>query len=227
MSQKGIDEAISNSHHDRMTAFKEKLDLSELGLFGAVDVGADGCWWDYGQLALYSKNNLKLLEDGDDAKLLREFMGVSDKKAHSSLADTTVDDVSTVLKCKIGSGSITSSVLAAVTTKEISADGAIIVNCVAPKITAGKGAILYNLISEEEIVAADGAVQVAVSEESGDSFVLKSTMDTCGGKNWKIKLDMNEMTFEDVFKKNKDANVGAIEAKREENYTKVADALGL
>lgn len=225
MSQKGIEAEVSNVHHDRMTAFKGKLDLTELGLFGAVDVGKDACWWDYGLLKLYSTNNLKLLEDDGDAKLLRKFMGVTDKKAHSTLGETTVDEPSTVLNCKIGSGSITGSVLANVNCKEITAEGAIIVNCVAPKISAGKGAILYNLISSEDIVVAEGAVQVEVTEESGESMLLKSSMDTDGGKAWKIKLDVNEVTFEDVFKKNKDANVGAIEIKRAESYKKVADSL--
>ena len=139
MAQKGVDEDVSNSHHDRMSLFKDKLDLSEMGLFGAVDVGKDACWWDYGLLKLYSKNNLKLLEDDDDAKLLRAFMGVTDKKAHSVVGDeVTFDEASTVLTCKIGSGSITNSVLCAVTANEVVADGAIIVNCVAPKITAGE-----------------------------------------------------------------------------------------
>ena len=107
------------------------------------------------------------------------------------------------------------------------ADGAIIVNCVAKKITAGKGSILYNLIdeSDEGIVAADGAVMVAVTEESGDSMLLKSAMDIDGGKAWKQKLDMNEMSFEDVHKKNRNANIQEIEKKRTEKYQKVAASL--
>jgi hypothetical protein len=228
MSQKGIAEQISNTHHDRMTAFKSKLDLSKMGLFGAVDVGKDACWWDYGMLGLYSKNNLKLLEDDGDAKLLRTFMGITDKKAHSTIGDaTTMDDASCVLACKIASGSIVNSVLCAVTAKEINVDGAIVINCVAPKITAGKGAILYNLISTDEIIAEAGDVRVSVTEESGEAMILKSRTDIDGGVNWKIKLDINEVTFEDVFKKNKDANVGAIEIKRDESYQKVAESLGL
>jgi hypothetical protein len=227
MAQKGIDEDVSNSHHDRMAAFKTTLDLSEMGLFGAIDVGKDACWWDYGLLKLYSKNNLKLLQDDNDAKLLRTFVGITDKKAYSSVAETAMDEPSVVLACKIGSGSITNSVLCAVTTNEVSADGAIIVNCVAPKITAGKGAILYNLISSEEIVAGEGDVHVSVTDESGDSMVLKSHIDIDGGNNWKVKLDVNEVTFEDVFTKNQGANVGAIESKRDDNYQKMAETLGL
>ena len=227
MKQKGIEVDISNSHHDRMTAFKSKLDMGDMGLFTAVDVGADACWWDYGLLKLYSTNNLKILEDGEDAKLLRSFLSIDDKKAGTTLGEATVDEKSCVFSSKFASGSISNSVMAGVTAKEIKSDGAIIINCVAPKITAGKGAILYNLISDKEIVAEDGDIFVEVTEESGDSMVLKSKMDICGGKAWKQKLDMNEVTFEDVHKKNKQANIGKIDEKRQENYKKVADTLGL
>eukprot|EP00978_Attheya_sp_CCMP212_P019937 scaffold56641_cov49-Attheya_sp.AAC.1 len=73
---------------------------------------------------------------------------------------------------------------------EVEADGAIIVNCTAKKIKAGKGAILYNLIDtlDEGIVAEDGTVRVAVMEESGESMLLKSKMDIAGGKGRKLSL---------------------------------------
>jgi hypothetical protein len=225
MAQKGIEKEISNSHHDRMTIFKSKLDLSDMGLFGAVDVGKDACWWDYGLLKLYSKNNLKLLDDDEDAQLLRKFMGVTDKKAYSDVG-ATMDEKSVVLACKIKSGSVISSVLSAVTAKEVCADGAIIINCAAPKISAAKGAILYNLISSEDIVVGEGEVQVSVTEESGESMVLKSSIDIDGGTYWKVKLDKNDLTFEEVFLKNHDANVGAIELKRYEAYDDAVKAMG-
>ena len=115
-----------------------------------------------------------------------------------------------------------------VQTAEINTDGAIIVNCVAKKIKAGKGAILYNLIDDslEGIAAEPGEIMVSVTNEAGESMLLKSRMDIDGGKAWKIKLDMNEMSFEDVHeKKNKDANIREIQKKRQENYDKVAASL--
>jgi len=234
MAQKGIEEQVSKLHHQRMAKFSQKLQLGEdntsMGLFGAVDVGSDACWWDYGLLKLYSKNNLKLLEDGEDARMLRQFMSLSDKQAHSQLAAAvTVDDVSCVTGCEIRTrGEIKSSVLCNVTANEIDAEGAIIVNCIAPKITAGKGAILHNLISPDaDITAEAGSVQVAVTEENGDSLRLKSRMDIDGGKQWKLKLeDLNgDVTFEDIFKKNKNADIGAIEIKRLELYQQAKEKL--
>jgi len=226
MAQKGIDADISEKHHQRMTLFKEKLDLSKMGIFGAVNVGSNACWWDYGLVKLYSKNNLKLMGIDNESDLLRQFMGVTARVMDSELGSATVDETSCVFGCTIKEGgSIKESALAGVTAKTVEAEGAIIVNCVAPKIIAGKGAILYNLISEEEIVAEPGAIIVEVTEESGEKYLLKSDMNTCGGTAWKVKLDMNDFSFEEVHGKNQNANITVIETKRQELYKKVAASL--
>jgi len=226
MAQKGIDEEVSLAHHARISAMKEKFDFGDMGLFGAVDVGSDACWWDYGQLKLYSKNNINLLEDGHDADLLRKFFSIEDKKQNSVLDGVSVDDTSCVFASTIKGGNIKDSAIAVVTSPHVDADGAIIVNCTAKKIVAGKDSILYNLIdtSDEGIVAAPGEVIVAVTDESGDSMLLKSRMDIDGGEVWKEKLEMNEMSFEDVRNNNMDANITVIEAKRTEAYDKAASS---
>lgn len=229
MKQKGTEEAESTKHHARMNAMKASFDMGDMGLFGAVDVGKNACWWDYGMLALYSKNSLLLLEkDTAQSDLLRKFLGVQSHQVDSVLLGVTVDEVSYVFGSKVKTGSISNSILAQVQVAEINADGAIIVNCAAKKITAGKGAILYNLVddSPEGIVAAPGQVIVATTDEAGTTTLLKSRMDIDGGQAWKIKLDENEMSFEDVHKKNKDANIQEIQKKRQENYDKVAASLG-
>ncbi|CAB9498019.1 expressed unknown protein [Seminavis robusta] len=227
MKQKGVEEGVSKAHHERMSAMKSKFDLAGMGLFGAVDVGKAASWWDYGQLKLYSNNSLLVLKDSEDAKLLHKFLGVTEKQIESTLDGVTVDGISRTFRTKAKSGSIKDSVLANVQATEIQADGAIIVNCVAKTIKAGKGAILYNLVGESDagIVAADGEVIVAVTEESGDSMLLKSRMDIDGGKAWKQKLDMNSLSFEDVHKKNKEANIGEIEKKRTAKFDTVAASL--
>jgi len=227
MKQKGVEEEVSNAHHARMGAMKAKFDMGDLGLFGAVDVGKSASWWDYGQVKLYSNNSLLILEDSKDAELLHKFLGVTEKHIDSTLDGVTVDGISRTFAVKAKSGSIANSVLANVQAADINADGAIIVNCVAKKIKAGKGAILYNIVDDSDagIVAADGEVIVAVSEESGDTMLLKSRMDIDGGKAWKQKLDMNDVTFEDVHKRNRDSNIQDIEKKRAAKFQKVADTL--
>ena len=222
MSQKGIEEGESLAHYNRMKAFNEKFDRAEMGLFGAVNVGKDACWWDYGQLQLYSKNSLLLLDDANpESALLRKFLSV-DHGPVTAEGDLSMTH-SYAFASKLEKGSLKDSLVCQVTAKEISAEGAIIVNCVAPKITAGKGCILYNLMSEnEEIVATDGQVMVAVTDETGESFVLKSRMDIDGGKAWKTTVEGNDLSFEQVHKNNKNAKITSIAASRAKKYETIA-----
>jgi len=108
-------------------------------------------------------------------------------------------------------------------------DNAIVVNCAAKKIVAGKGAVLYNLVSdaEEGIVAGDGEVVVSVTDISGSSMLLKSKTDICGGKAWKEVLEANSVSFEEVHKQNRNADVSAIEKKRKELFKKISSSFGL
>lgn len=228
MKGKDVPEEESVKHHQRMTAMKASFDLGGMGLFGAVDVGKEACWWDYGQLKLYSANSLLLLEKSPSADLLRQFLGLDTHLADCALDGVTVDDTSYAYNVQAASGIISKSVLASVRAQEIQADGAILVNCVAKKIVAGPGAILYNIMddSDEGVVAKEGEVMVAVTEESGESMRLCSRMDIDGGQAWKRKLDMNEMSFEQVHKKNKNANIGEIQKKRQAKFDALASSMG-
>lgn len=229
MKGKDVDEEESKKHHQRMSAMKESFDLGNMGLFGAVDVGKEACWWDYGQLKLYSANSLLLLEDSPSADLLRQFLGLDTKMADCDMEGVTVDGISYAYNTEVKSGTISKSVLASVRALEIQADGAILVNCCAKKIVAGPGSIIYNIMddSDEGVVAKDGEVIVAVTDESGASMRLHSHMDIDGGKVWKTQLDMNEMSFEDVRNKNMDANIGEIQKKRQAKFDALSEAMGL
>ena len=120
--------------------------------------------------------------------------------------------------------------VAAVEAEEVQiGENAIVVNCAAKKIVAGKGAVLYNLVSESEdgITAEAGDVIVSVTDTEGSSMLLKSKIDICGGKAWKQVLDGNAVSFEEVHKLNRDAAVSTIEKKRKELYNKASSSFGL
>jgi len=229
MNQKKVPAEEARAHHERMSKMKASFDVGGMGLFGAVDVGSEACWWDYGLLKLYSANNLKFLDTDASSDLLREFFGVTEKQMHCSIGEgVKVDDESRLSCCKIKTGSITNSVMAGVEAIDVTADGAIIVNCTARKIVAGKNAILYNLIddSEEGIIAGEGDVIVSVTEESGEMMELRSKHSICGGDAWKEKVAGNGMTFEEVMVKNFNSNVTKIEEKRRELFKKTSSSFG-
>jgi hypothetical protein len=233
MSQKGVEADESRVHHVRMTKMKDKFLAAnpDLGLFGAVDVGSNACWWDYGQLKLYVANNRKLTEDGSDADLLRRFFGVKSRTANSDVSGVKVDKSACVFSCKAKSGEVGAhAAMAAVEAEELQiGEDAIVVNCSARKIVAGKGAVLYNLVSESEegITTEDGDVLVSVTDVNGSSMLLKSKTDICGGKAWKQVLDGNSASFEEVHKQNRDADVSTIEKKRKELFKKASSSFGL
>eukprot|EP00560_Eucampia_antarctica_P005153 CAMPEP_0197842098 /NCGR_PEP_ID=MMETSP1437-20131217/46550_1 /TAXON_ID=49252 ORGANISM="Eucampia antarctica, Strain CCMP1452" /NCGR_SAMPLE_ID=MMETSP1437 /ASSEMBLY_ACC=CAM_ASM_001096 /LENGTH=497 /DNA_ID=CAMNT_0043451937 /DNA_START=40 /DNA_END=1530 /DNA_ORIENTATION=+ len=188
MSQKGVPEKESVAHHIRMAKMKENFPLDGMGLFGAVDVGSNGCWWDYGLVKLYFANNMKFTDREDpNADLLRRFFSVTSSQMKSSLgSEATVDEKSCIFASSIKSGSISNSVVASVNANEAQIDGAIVVNCTAKKIVAGKNCILYNLVddSDEGIVASPGDIMVSVMDESGEMMKLNSKHSICGGKAW-------------------------------------------
>mmetsp|Transcript_2114 Transcript_2114/g.3902 ORF Transcript_2114/g.3902 Transcript_2114/m.3902 type:complete len:537 (+) Transcript_2114:117-1727(+) len=231
MSQKGVDEGTSKSHYARMKAFSSQFLKSGgnngMGLFGAVDVGKDACWWDYGQLKLYSKNSLLLLDDANpESKLLRKFLNIKDQPQSGVLASSNVMyEHSYAFDCNIADGKAKNSLLSHVTAEELYVEGAILVNCVAPKIKAGKGSILYNIMSEKEIVAEPGQVMVAVTNESGSMMEIKSRMDIDGGKAWKEVVEGNPMSFEQVWKNNKNANITKIEMERKHLFTLMTEKI--
>eukprot|EP00559_Dactyliosolen_fragilissimus_P007070 CAMPEP_0184859576 /NCGR_PEP_ID=MMETSP0580-20130426/4569_1 /TAXON_ID=1118495 /ORGANISM="Dactyliosolen fragilissimus" /LENGTH=547 /DNA_ID=CAMNT_0027356299 /DNA_START=148 /DNA_END=1791 /DNA_ORIENTATION=- len=231
MSQKGVSQDTSREHHARMTRMKQSFDLGGMGLFGAVDVGTDALWFDYGQIKLYLANNLKFLEKDRSADFLRQFFHVTSNTMGSTLheTDVTVDESSCVFASHIPSGTISQSVLANVRSSHVQSNGAIIVNCVAKKIVAGKNAILYNLVdtSDEGIVANDDDVLVGIMKESGDIMTLKSKTTICGGKVWKDVVEGNTMSFENVMFDNADANITAIDQLRTELVQKVSSDMGL
>ena len=237
MKQKGTDGDAATAHYERMAALKRKF-LEQtaddsLGLFGAVNVGKEACWWDYGQLKLYSQNSLLLLDPAAD--LLRKFLDCENEHILSSkVPSAAVDAVSYVIASQIGDKSkVSNSLVAGVACPELTCDGAIVVNCVAKKISAQKGAILYNLMddSDEGLVVEAGQVHVGLSrvEQGQVKFdkILQSRMDIDGGKAWKKCLEMNELSFEDVNKQNKEADIGMIARKRQATFKQMAEKMGL
>jgi len=226
MVGKGVLLNTATSHYERISAFKKSFSDANkgMGLFGAVDVGSDACWWDYGQLKLYARNNLKMLEESKDASLLRAFMGVTSRVMDSSCGEAKVDSASCVFSSHVLEGSITGSILSKVDCNSITSEGSILVNVSASKICVGKGSIVYNIIddSEEGIIVNDGEVLVGVFDKEGNSMKVKSGISVDGSKAWKEIVMGNTSSFEDIHVANKNANVTVIEDIRTANHIATA-----
>jgi len=221
--KKGLfDEAGAGEHHDRVTKIVAGFDVSAGGLkgiFGAVPVGLDMSWWDYGMLKLYKKNSLLLASEGEDAKLARAFFGVPEegRAASSSLGSCTVDSASVVSSTSASSGEVSGSVILGVTAGELRAEGAVLVNTCAKRIVAGKGSVVYNVVdtSEEGLVLAENEVRVGVftTKEGHAYFEMRSNVaEIDGGKAFKERVCGNAMSFQEVYDLNCGVDVSACAA---------------
>ncbi len=222
MKQKGVDEQTAASQFDRMGAFATRLKgnsgetkeskeggNNELRLFGAVDVGRDSYWWDYGQLRLYYQNNILATLPTEEASALRQFLGLSDdsRVVDSTMNDIKIDDSSCILSCNGQNGNVVGSCLSNVSVISIDAENSLIVNVTAKKVSA-KGALLYNVVddSEDGITLTDGQARADVLI-AGERVVLLCEIEHDGRVSWKTVLPNNSMSFEEVWKKNQTQNV--------------------
>jgi len=234
MGTKGVAEAEARAHHERIAGLAARLAQAGGGLrtLGAVDVGADAYWWDYGQLKLYLANNALIAGTSAEAAVYRRFLGLGEQRvAGSSLGTTEVAAESCVVQgCALGGGRVAAgAVLAGVSAGEVLAgEGALLVGVAAPRVVAGAGALAYNVVLEEgELVLGEGEVAAGVMRADGTQLLMRSSGATDGGKAWKVRLEANTHSFEEVYELNAGADVGEIEAVRAEKRAQaVAKILG-
>ncbi|CAM9971799.1 unnamed protein product [Discosporangium mesarthrocarpum] len=229
MGTKGTSEEDAMAHYSRMRTCLENFNAKEgadsMGLFGAVDVGGEPCWWDYGLLKLYRQNNKLLTESCFSADLLREFLGMTERVSGSEIAEEVeVDEASAITSSVLLGGSVVDSALSNVKCQYIEAEGCILVNVTAKRITAPKGSIIYNIMdtSSTGVCVTEGGVMVGVHGEDGSQMPVWSNADSiCGGQAWKEKVKGNTMSFEEIYGENHTTDVFAVEAKRAETAAAV------
>ena len=226
MGTKSMKPDDAKAHYARIASVCAKLGDGR-NLFGAVNVGTEKYWWDYGQLKWYKKNNLLATEDSPEAASLRRFLGIeADRRAGSSTGGATVDDASCVLASTILSGgNVKASILTNVNAKSVDVDSSILMNTTARSIK-GKNVIVYNVVddTEEGLVLDEGTVLVGVILPNGDKITMKSHIDFDGGQKWKEQLPDNKHSFEDVYKLNGNANVSELEAQFQAWATQIAES---
>ena len=224
MGGKGASSDTSKKHFARIQRVKSKLQDAEkdaeesMGMFGAVDVGDDAFWWDFGQLKLFSKNTSLLLEDKDnvEANAARKFFGASIAASDDVPADVELEGTCLVANSIFEKGRVANSALCNVKCDYIDAEGATVINVVARRITAPKGSIIYNVTDDSElgVCCPPDGVLVGLHDEAGMQVPVFSSQKIDGGKAWKHKVAGNKRSFEDIYLENREADIVSIEAAR-------------
>jgi len=215
MGTKKTSAGEATAHYHRIQKLKNALPKT-LGVFGAVGVGKDGYWWDYGQVRFYQDNNLVMAQESAEGDAMRKFFNVP--------ASSFVGQ-STIVNSTIGPGSnIEGSVLTGVTTPTADLCGALLVNVTAPSIT-GRNCVAYNVVTDEPLHLEDGEVLVGMQIPGAKYIIMKSHMSRDGKDDWKQKHSGNPMSYEEIYNSNGAADPLAIEQQYKTMHTTVAAQL--
>eukprot|EP01065_Artemidia_motanka_P017022 TRINITY_DN2059_c1_g1_i1.p1 TRINITY_DN2059_c1_g1~~TRINITY_DN2059_c1_g1_i1.p1 ORF type:complete len:572 (+),score=158.24 TRINITY_DN2059_c1_g1_i1:115-1716(+) len=229
MGKKKVSEAEAEAQWTRMRGMLAKVDTGALKLFGAVDVGENAYWWDYGQLTFYANNNLRLTQDGPENDAYRSFFGQPrGEPQHSDLGEVAVDGESSVANCEIKSGAVAGAALCGVTATRVEAKGCILVNVTAKSIRAAPNSICYNVVdsSDEGIVLGEGEVLTTVFGEDGTQTRMRCSLSTDGKEQWSVRMPGNSMSFAEVHAANKGVDPVKCEKAQSRAHDEVAEVIG-
>lgn len=224
MERKGTSSSDATAHWNRMRDFATREFKDVKHLFGAVSVGESPYWWDYGQLKYYVSNNLKLTDASSaESAAMRTFFHVPTKQSSNG---SFVDDASKLsssvklsggtvcLSSSIGRGRVEGCVVVNCEIGHLEASNSVLVDVTAPSVRIVDG-VVYNVSEEKSPLSlSKGDVVVDVTlpgndDESHRVSRLMSHVSVCGGKHWKKTVGANDMTFEDVYLKNKNSDISA------------------
>merc|ERR1712023_385106 len=159
-------------------------------------------------------NNLVLTEQNASAAALRVFLRLAPsdggtQQANKLGAGVTVEPGAVVLNCKIGAGKIgAKAVLCNVSAPSVDVDSSVLMNVTSATPIVGRGGMLYNVVheaSEGELLCKD--VRADVFLPGGEQHKMHSTLETDGGKAWKLQVNGNPMSFEGIYKTNSKLDV--------------------
>ena len=156
--------------------------------------------------------------------MLRKFYLMEANRTEDTAEETLKllkrDESSILLNCRVqGDSLVEKSLLSNVVAAEVNVSNVLLVNVSAKKIK-GSGGILYNVVddSEDGITLSDGDVRADIVTANGEKISMKTNLSQDSGKAWKIKLDGNDRSFEDIYKMNLEADIMAAFAKAKEMH---------
>jgi len=196
-----------------MSGFKKQLltEHPELGIFGAVDVGIESYWWDYGQVKYYLKNSLKAVDQNHEGEAIRKFYNFHKHIDHSTIGnDVMVDENSFIITSKIKKGSVKNSLLIGVKADEINVENCVIIKVTVPGINA-TGSLLYNITEEQKLDLDKGTVRADSYIPFASHYALTTNIDRDGGEDWNEVLSGNELSYENLFNLNKEVDISQAE----------------
>jgi hypothetical protein len=198
MKRKGRSAETATAQFARMESFKNKYFKDTPGILGAVDIGNNGYWWDYGQLRYFYKNNLKLLKNDSESHAMKSFYNIPSNTAENN--GVKINN-SVLINCQIKKGTLNNCVLMNVKADEVEASDSILLDVTAPQIS-GRNIVLYNVTDSEKIALSDRGVRADSSPPGVGKTKIVTSLDRDGGADWNQKLPNNSLSYEELYQAN-------------------------
>lgn len=204
MNNREANSDFYEEHFWRMQSFKNKFlnDKKDI-LLGATSMGKETLWWDYGNRQSYFENSLKLIENTEESKALRNFFSITHKIENSCHTSDLKVENSILINCNIRSGVIKNSVLINVSANKININKSVILNSSAQNIES-KESILYNCLENGLISVQENQIRADnFSEENGQ---IKLYHKIYSDLAWDVPVEDNPLSFQELYQINQQIN---------------------
>lgn len=176
MENKGMSLKESQKHFERLQSIRS----SYQNVFGPMNLGSDCGWWDFGNVAAYKQNLLKILEKTDQSQYMREFLNMP----ADGVLKSNVDKLKSVRSIVVGTNA-----------KELNVEDSVIIGCLLNKLSC-KNSLFYNVRDDSEL---NDQTDVVRADVKGQRFY--STLHSDPKKNWDKCLQSNPMSWADLHRK--------------------------
>ncbi len=210
MTKKGLPEEQASRHHERIARFLAEIHAHDPGkhFFGAHDVGGDSYWWDYGNIAHYYLNNMKLLNDSLEGACMREFFQLpKEGLEHSNL----------LINSRIEEGAVRNSILVNVHAKHLHAENCLMLNTACFEIHA-HDALCYNVLEKDKQILPASSVRADLMTQEYGIVPFYSRIGSNGKEDWGERLAGNQFSYKEAYELNRASNKEALQHSFREEF---------
>jgi len=183
---------------ERIQRFKKKFQ-EETGtkvIIGEKNLGKDTIWWDYGNLANYHKNLLKLLDNSLEGKTGRQFYEleqyfIKNKKSQ----DLKIKN--SILINSEAKGEVKNSIILNSQIGKVKLEKAVIINSKVKGLN-GKNILLYYISEEKKLKVVPNEVVTDIVIGEGTKIRMRTSLLRDSKKDWTVRLPQNPFSYGEI-----------------------------
>lgn len=166
-------------------------------ILGEKDLGEKTLWWDYGNLASYHENILKLILRTDEGEAARELFEMKNYFISKRYVGDLKIKNSIIFESQIKRGKIKNSVILASDLPSAFIErGAIIKSKI--KGIKGKNLLLYYVEEGKRLKTEEKEVITDIVIPGGTKIRMRTTLLRDGKKDWTVRLPQNPFSYSEV-----------------------------